>query len=79
MSLLETTEDRIRDMLLKNNSKQDAKRQSAQNLSTAKEKKIIPLSKDENMSVDYGEKPKEKGFLGWRKSYKTESLYSSST
>ena len=89
LSLLEGTEDRIRDMLLKNSDKHAEKkthRSSTTNSTKAsetssissKKERIIPMpgcETEQQVGVDYGEKPKDKGFLPWRKSIKSESIY----
>ena len=74
LSLLEATEDRIREMLLKSNGRavkkgesKDSKQSSKKNENNAK----TADSDSEHTSLDYSVKPNEKkdrGFMPWRKS-----------
>lgn len=71
LSLLEATEQRIAELLIKSNSiRQPIKK----NPVPAPEPKVIPMPTD-NVSIDYGEKPKEKGFMPWKKYGRVESAY----
>jgi hypothetical protein len=72
LSLLEATEQRIAEMLIQTKSmRENGKKNPA---SSPQEPKIIKMPTD-NVSVDYGEKPKEKGFIPWRKHHRIESAY----
>lgn len=90
LSLLESTEDRIRDMLLKNNKsgrKAIKENRQEQKLSPTKwqRRRSMPPPSDacslsENGSLDYSVKPKEKekSFLPWRRSFaapRSDSAY----
>jgi hypothetical protein len=90
LSLLESTEDRIRDMLLKNNKsgkKATKETRQQQKFSSAKKERgrSMPPPSDvgslsENGSLDYSIRPKEKekSFLPWRRTSttpKSDSAY----
>jgi hypothetical protein len=69
LSLLEATEQRIAEMLIRSNSMRENGKKN-----TTPEPKIIRMP-TENVSIDYGEKPKDKGLLPWRKHIRVESAY----
>jgi hypothetical protein len=71
LSLLEATEQRIAEMLIKGNSMRES---TKKNSVSPQEPKIIRMPTD-SVTVDYGEKPKDKGFMQWRKQSRTESAY----
>ena len=72
LSLLEATEQRIAEMLIKTNTMRTSSRKDSVSV---REPKVIRMPTD-NDSVDYGEKPKgEKGFMPWRKHTRVESSY----
>ena len=91
LSLLESTEDRIREMVLKNNNKvakkNDRDNKQRPKTSPTKEQRgrSMPPRSDsgsfsENGSLNYGIRPKEKekSFLPWRRTsaaIKSESIY----
>lgn len=60
LSLLEATEQRIADLLIRNNSMREPTKKNPP------EPKEIQMQ-TEKIAIDYGEKPKEKGFMLWRK------------
>lgn len=72
LGLLEATEQRIAEMLIKTNTMRTSSRKDSVSV---REPKVIRMPTD-NDSVDYGEKPKaEKGFMPWRKHTRVESSY----
>ena len=74
LSLLEATEDRIREMLLKSNGRAVRKGELKDNKPSSKKNGDNTRTADsdsEHTSLDYGIKPnekKERGFMPWRKS-----------
>jgi hypothetical protein len=90
LSLLESTEDRIREMLLKNNkpgkktAKENKQEQKTSPFKSERGRSMPPRSdsgsRSENGSLDYSTRPKEKekSFLPWRRTsaaVKSESNY----
>ena len=93
LSLLESTEDRIREMLLKNNkpgkktAKENKQEQKTSSFKSERGRSMPPRSDSgslsENGSLDYNTRPKEKekSFLPWRRTsatVKSESNYTQS-
>jgi hypothetical protein len=84
LSLLEATEDRIREMLLKSNGRAVKKGELKENKQSKKAENNNAKTADsdsERTSLDYGVKPtdkKERGFMPWRKSgnsFRSDSNY----
>lgn len=79
LSLLEATEQKIAEVLI---SKKPTARDSSDgninkkipNPAASPEPKVIRVPTNDSLSIDYGEKPKEKGFP-WRKISRVESSY----
>ena len=94
-SLLEASEDRIRDMLLKSHGKDTAKEVDGSDERTSSRQTVGQILHDEKRReskdvaapmtetasdkcrVDYSIRPKEKSFMPWRKSARSESRYTS--
>ena len=81
LSLLEATEQRIAELLIKSNHSQQHSQQltkknpvSPQPLPAPVEQKIVDYP-TEKIPIDYGEKPKEKSFMSWKKHSRVESAY----
>jgi site-specific recombinase XerD len=72
LSLLEATEQRIAEALIRSNSMRENGKKSSV---APPEPKVVRVPLAENASIDYGEKPKDKGFMPWRKSSRMESAY----
>lgn len=64
LSLLEATEQRIADLLIKSNSMREPTKIPTEP-KTPREPKVIHMP-TEKIAIDYGEKPKEKGLMAWR-------------
>jgi hypothetical protein len=78
LSLLEATEQRIAEMLMRGKTMRDSSSNNDKKISNSAstpDPKIIRMPTNDNVSIDYGEKPKEKGFMPWRKHSRVESSY----
>ncbi|ERF71349.1 hypothetical protein EPUS_03504 [Endocarpon pusillum Z07020] len=74
LSLLEATEQRIHEMLVKSNPMRDNHGKKSSNTVSTPDTKVTRTPTSDEVSIDYGEKPKEKGFP-WKKHIRVESAY----
>lgn len=76
LSLLEATEQRIHEMLVKSNPMRENHSKKSSNTVSTPDSKVTRMSTSDEVSIDYGEKPKEKGFIPpWKKHMRVESAY----
>ena len=76
LSLLEATEQRIHEMLVKSNPMRDNHGKKNSNTVSTPDSKVTRTPTNDEVSIDYGEKPKEKGFMTpWKKHMRVESAY----
>ena len=75
LSLLEATEQRITDILIKSNSMRENSGKKSAPVTPIPDAKIICTPNTDKIPIDYGEKPKDKGFMSWKKHPRVESAY----
>jgi hypothetical protein len=80
LGLLEATEQRIAEVVwmqktIARDSSDGNIAKKVPNPASSPEPKVIRMPTNDNVSIDYGEKPKEKSFMPWRKASRVESSY----
>ncbi len=76
LSLLEATEQRIHEMLVKSSTTRENHGKKSSNTVSIPDSKSIRTPTNEEVSIDYGEKPKEKSFMSpFKKHMRVESAY----
>ncbi|KAF7513987.1 hypothetical protein GJ744_006601 [Endocarpon pusillum] len=73
LSLLEATEQRIHEVLVRSNPTRDNHGKKSSNTVSTPDSKVTRTPTSDEVSIDYGEKPKEKGSI-W-KHMRVESAY----